>query len=290
MSKWLLLDGFNLAFRAFYGMPELTRKDGFPTGAIHGWIRTIWRLADDEKPDGIIVTFDSGGSTRHETLLPDYKAQRSECPEPLGQQIPYLKKLSVLLGCSVYEEIGIEADDIIGALALRLSNAGDNVKIVSADKDLAQCIKPGVSQLLPPPTANPRLGWRNLDREGVINKFGVPPEQIPDYLALIGDTSDNIPGLPGVGPKTATKWLIQFGNLETIIAHCGEIKPVRFQGMVHQMQEDLRRNLILTTLETNHEVKVPTILAPKVPELIAQLKELEMNRAANDAGKRYSQE
>src|SRR5882672_6340058 len=223
MAKWLLVDGYNMAFRAFYGMPELTRTDGFPTGALHGWVKTMWKLQDQEKPDGMVVFFDLGGSQDRLALHPEYKAQRKETPEPLEKQIPVIKELTRAMGLVGVELDGVESDDLLAAQARLLAKAGHDVLIVSADKDFAQCVDGRIKILLPPPTANPKLGWRVLDATGVVEKFGVLPAQIAEYLALIGDTSDNIQGVNGVGPKTATKWFAEFKTLEGIIAHATEL-------------------------------------------------------------------
>ena len=288
MARWLLVDGFNLAFRSFYGMPGLTRADGFPTGAIHGWVRTLWYLSDRMKPDRMAVFFDLDGDARREDLHPEYKAHRTDTPEPLEKQIPYLKALSVAMGYGQFEVSGVEADDLIGASAVRLAREGHEVLIVSADKDLAQCVQDGVEQLLPPPTANPRLGWRRLDAAGVREKFGVHPGQIADYLALVGDTSDNIPGLTGVGPKTAARWLNAYGDLERVIANCGKIKPLRFQAMVHASATRLRGNLALTALDRESDPG-PLDPAPVNPlRVIEILEEMGMERACRDARERYS--
>jgi DNA polymerase-1 len=230
MAKWLLVDGYNMAFRAFYGMPELTRADGFPTGALHGWVKTMWRLQDQEKPDAMVVFFDLGGSQERLALHPEYKAQRKETPEPLERQIPVIKELTRAMGLVGVELDGVESDDLLAAQARLLAKDGHDVLIVSADKDFAQCVDERIKILLPPPTANPKLGWRVLDPAGVVEKFGVPPAQIAEYLALIGDSSDNIPGISGVGPKTAVKWFQEFQTLEGIIAHAAELKPERFPG------------------------------------------------------------
>ncbi len=287
MAKWLLLDGHNLAFRSFYGIPELTRTDGFPTNAIHGWIRTLWRLEDDEKPDHIAVFFDLEGDDKREALLPEYKAQRSECPEDLSKQFSFLKDIAVCLGFALIEKKGVEADDLIGIAAKRFAENGDDVCIVSADKDLAQCVGGKIFQLLPPPTANPKLGWRKLNPEGVEKKFNVKPDQIPDYLSLIGDTADNIPGIPGVGPKTASKWLNLYKNIEGIIAHSGELKPVRFQGIVYRNKDLLKKNLELTTLQ--YEVHLDEIKPPQsnLAGLLDILELMEMKTAYRDAQLRY---
>jgi len=288
MAEFLLVDGYNMIFRAFYGMPELSRSDGLPTNAIHGFLRTLWWLEDHERQAQAIVFMDLGGAKRQSAIREDYKANRGETPDALVPQIPYIKRLTHLMGVGPVEKEGVEADDLIGSWCKRFSEEGHQSKIVSADKDLAQClIFDGVTQLLPPPTANPRLGWRPLDVAGVEKKFGVTPKQVPDYLALIGDTADNIPGIKGVGPKTAAKWLHQYGNIETIIAHCGELMPKRFQGLVHQEQENLRLNLQMTTLEHIHaDMELPNG-EKDAQGLLDLFTELEMNKAVEDVRKRY---
>ncbi|MFI5336064.1 MAG: 5'-3' exonuclease H3TH domain-containing protein [Opitutales bacterium] len=288
MAKWLLLDGFNLAFRAFYGMPELTRSDGFPTGALHGWVKTIWRLQDQMSPDAMLVFFDLGGSQDRLALHPEYKAQRKETPEPLEKQIPVIKDLTRAMGLVGVELDGVESDDLLASQARVLANAGHEVLIVSADKDFAQCVDERVKILLPPPTANPKLGWRLLDAAGVVEKFGVPPERIAEYLALIGDTSDNIPGINGVGPKTAAKWFAEHGTLENIIARAGELQPERFRGLVAQSADRLRVNLQLTTLRTKSPLLNVGPGEPAPARLFALLESLEMKSCAVEARKRYS--
>ncbi len=290
MAKWLLLDGLNLAFRAFYGMPELTRSDGFPTNAIHGWVRTLWYIEDDNRPERMVIFYDLGEDEQRKELLPDYKAQRTDTPPDLVKQLPFLKDFGEAMGFGRIEKAGVEADDLIGAAARSLSTAGDEVVIVSADKDLAQCIGPGVTQLLPPPTANPRLGWRKLDAEGVRKKFGVKPAQIADYLALVGDSADNIAGLRGVGPKTASKWLGAYGSLDGVIANCGMLNPKRFQNLVHQNVENLRKNLIMTTLRLDEDFGDLDHEPANPARVIALLEEMEMKRSALDAHHRYGVE
>ncbi len=288
MAKWLLLDGFNLAFRAFYGMPELTRTDGFPTGALHGWVKTIWRLQDEEKPDAMLVFFDLGGSQDRLALHPEYKAQRKETPEPLEKQIPVIKDLTRAMGLVGVELDGVESDDLLASQARALANAGHDVLIVSADKDFAQCVDGRIKLLLPPPTANPKLGWRVLDAAGVVDKFGVPPTQIAEYLALIGDTSDNIRGINGVGPKTAEKWFAEFNSLEGIIAHAAELKPERFRDLVASQAAALRLNLKLTTLRTESPLLMVAPGEPAPSSLFTLLESLEMKSSVAEAKRRYS--
>lgn len=287
MAKWLLLDGYNLAFRAFYGMPELVRSDGFPTGALHGWVKTIWRLQDQEKPDAMLCFFDLGGAQDRLALLPEYKAQRKETPVALEQQIPVIKELTRAMGLVGIELDGVESDDLLASQARMLANAGHDVLIVSADKDFAQCVDDRIRILLPPPTANPKLGWRVLDAAGVAEKFGVPPAQIADYLALMGDTSDNIPGIDGCGPKTAAKWLLEYRSLEGVIAHAAELKPERFREQVAARAEDLRRNLKLTTLSTASPLPMVAPGEPAGAAIVALLESMEMKSTVADARKRY---
>ncbi len=288
MAKWLLVDGFNMAFRAFYGMPELTRADGFPTGALHGWVKTMWRLQDQEKPDGMLVFFDLGGSQDRLALHPEYKAQRKETPAPLEQQIPVIKDLTRAMGLVGIELDGVESDDLLAAQARMLANAGHDVLIVSADKDFAQCVDDRIKMLLPPPTANPKLGWRVLDTTGVREKFGVRPAQIAEYLALIGDTSDNIPGINGVGPKTATKWFEEYQTLEGIIAGAATLKPERFREAVAKDAERLRMNLKLTTLSTKSPLPHVGPGEPQAAKLFALFESLEMKSSLAEARTRYT--
>ena len=289
MAKWLLIDGFNLAYRCFFAIPELTRADGFPTNALHGWVKSLWKLEDQEKPVGSLVFFDLGGAQDRLALHPEYKAHRQEMPEALVKQLPYLKQLTRAMGFSGIEQDGVESDDLLASEAVALARAGHDVLIVSSDKDFAQIVNEKIKMMLPPPTAAPKLGWRVLDAAGVKEKFGVPPAQIPDYLALVGDTSDNICGLEGVGPKTAAKWLQEFGGLEDLLAHTDELKPERFREPARAAAETLRRNLKLVTLN----LALPTFSAQKADPLPAEifrlLEELEMKTSLAEARKRYAQ-
>ena len=287
MSKWLLVDGYNLAYRCFHAIPELTRADGFPTNALHGWVKSLWMLSDETKPDACVVFFDLGGPQDRLALHPEYKAQREEMPDSLSRQLPYVRSLTKAMGCVGVEQDGVESDDLLAAQAVALAKEGHEVLIVSSDKDFAQIVNDRIKLMLPPPSANPKIGWRMRDADGVKEKFGVPPALIPDYLALVGDASDNIPGLAGVGPKTAAKWLNEFGNLENVLANCTKLKPERFQAPICAEADKLRRNLKLTTLN----LSLPTISVPPVrphpDELFALLEELGMKSSLTEARKRY---
>jgi DNA polymerase-1 len=164
MAKWLLVDGFNMMFRAFHGLPELTRADGFPTGALHGWVKTLWRLQDLTKPDGMLVFFDLGGAQDRLALHPEYKAHRTEMPEPLQRQIEPIKALTRAMGLVGVEQDGVESDDVLASQAVMLAAAGHEVLIVSSDKDFAQMVGGPIKLLLPPPTARSSACRRNASR------------------------------------------------------------------------------------------------------------------------------
>jgi DNA polymerase-1 len=285
--KFLLVDGFNLAYRCFFAIPELTRSDGLPTNALHGWVKSLWRLEDEEKPAATLVFFDLGGARDRLALLPEYKAQREEMPEALVLQLPHIKALTSAMGLAGIEREGVESDDLLASEAVTLARGGHDVLIVSSDKDFAQIVDDRIRILLPPPTANPKLGWRRLDAAGVQEKFGVPPVRIADYLALVGDASDNIPGIEGVGPKTASKWLAEYGGLEGVISAAPELKPERFRASVASEADRLRRNLKLTTLNLGL-APAPTERPPARPsELFRLLGELEMKSCLAEAERRY---
>jgi DNA polymerase-1 len=287
--KVLLVDGFNLAYRCFYGIPDLARDDGFPTNALHGWSKAIWRLEDQEKPDVSVVFFDLGGAQDRLALHPEYKAQRKEMPEGLVLQIPVLKQLTKAMGIKAVEQHGVESDDLLASEAVELAKQGHEVLILSSDKDFAQIVGDKITIMLPPATSNPKLGWRRMDRSAVIEKFGVPPERIADYLSLVGDTADNIPGVDGVGPKTAVKWISAFGDLEGVISHASEIQPERFRPAVIEAAERLRLNRTLITLNLSHPVIPLEEGKPKHEELYKLLEDMQMRSTLAEAQKRYGQ-
>lgn len=287
MARCLLIDGYNLVYRCFFATPALNRSDGFPTNALHGWVKSIWRLMDQERPDFTVVFFDLGGSRERLAIHPEYKAQREEMPETLAQQIDPVKRLTRAMGLLGVEEDGVESDDLLASCAVARAALGDDVLIVSSDKDFAQIVGERIQILLPPPSAQPRLGWRTLDVAGVREKFGVPPEQIRDYLALVGDTSDNIPGLNGVGPKTAIKWLERFGSLELLLSSADKVEPDRFRGPLADAAERLRLNLRLVTLDLH--LPVPELKSGQVDvaQLLGMLEQMEMRTTLKEATTRY---
>lgn len=213
----VLVDGSSYLFRAYHAMPELTNSKGMPTGAAYGVINMLKSLLNDYNTSHIAVVFDSKGKTTRHTIYPDYKANRPEMPEDLRVQIEPLHRIIQALGLPLIMESGIEADDLIGSLAKRAEQQGLQVVISTGDKDMAQLVTDHV-------TLVNTMSQTTMDEDGVEQKFGVKPERIIDYLALIGDSVDNIPGVPKVGPKTAVKWLSQYDSLDNIMQHADEFK------------------------------------------------------------------
>lgn len=291
--RWMLVDGFNLVYRSHFAMERSNlrrQSDQFPTGALHGWIKALLDLRDAEKPDRAAVFFDLGGSDRHLAAHPEYKAQRDDTPEDIVRQLPEVKRLTALLGFQVVERRGVEADDLIATAVRRLAAEGHQCLIVSADKDFGQCVGGEVVQLVPPPTANPAAGWRRLDAAGVTEKFGVPPGRIADYLALVGDASDNIPGLRGVGPKTAAKWIAEHGGLEQVLASADRIEPERFREQVRSEAGRIRSNLDLVTFRTDYELDLGPAPAEDVEGVEKFLAEMEMQATLRRYRARHGKE
>jgi DNA polymerase I len=212
----VLVDGSSYLFRAYHALPALTTSAHYPTGAIKGVIAMLKRLAKDYAGSPIAVVFDAKGKSFRNEIYPAYKENRPPMPDDLRQQIGPIHEIIRALGLPLLIIDGVEADDVIGTLASEATRTQRDVVISTSDKDIAQLVSEHVTLV------NTMTNTR-LDRAGVVEKFGVPPELMVDYLALIGDTSDNIPGVPNVGPKTAAKWLMQYGDLDAVVAHAQEI-------------------------------------------------------------------
>ncbi len=212
----LLVDGSSYLYRAYHAMPNLTGPGGVPTGAIHGFIAMLKKLRADHKAEHAACVFDAKGKTFRDDWYPEYKANRSPMPDDLRLQIEPIHEAVKLLGWPVLEVPGIEADDAIGTLARRAAESGHRVIVSTGDKDLAQLVNENVSLIN-------TMSGEALDIDGVKAKFGVPPERIVDYLALVGDTVDNVPGVDKVGPKTAVKWLAEHDSLDGVIAAADKI-------------------------------------------------------------------
>ncbi|MDP1755101.1 MAG: DNA polymerase I [Methylotenera sp.] len=225
MKTLLLVDGSSYLYRAFHAMPDLRNSQNEPTGAIQGVLNMLRRLHKDYPSDYSACVFDAKGKTFRDDIFPDYKANRASMPDDLRPQIEPLHEAIKALGWPLIMENGVEADDVIGALARQAEREGVRVIISTGDKDIAQLVNEHITVI-----NTMRDAFRKvddvLDIAGVERKFGIPPSLMVDYLVLIGDTSDNVPGVEKVGPKTAVKWLTQYGSLDNIVAHADEIKGV----------------------------------------------------------------
>ncbi|MFM2434906.1 MAG: hypothetical protein RL063_886 [Pseudomonadota bacterium] len=225
MKTLLLVDGSSYLYRAFHAMPDLRNSHNEPTGAIQGVLNMLRRLHKDYPSDYSACIFDAKGKTFRDDIYAEYKANRASMPDDLRAQVAPLHEAIKAMGWPLIMESGVEADDVIGALAKQAEREGVRVIISTGDKDIAQLVNENVTLVNTMPNAF-RRGDEVLDIAGVENKFGLPPSLIVDYLVLIGDTSDNVPGVEKVGPKTAVKWLKQYGSLDNIVANADDISGV----------------------------------------------------------------
>ena len=256
----LLVDGSSYLFRAYYALPDLATAAGFPTGAIRGVIGMLRKLAKDYEGSPIAVVFDAPGKTFRDDLYEEYKANRDAMPEDLREQIQPIHDIIRAMGLPLLLVEGVEADDVIGTLAAEATREKRATVVSTSDKDMAQLVSDHV-------TLVDTMKEVTLDREGVIEKHGVPPELIIDYLALMGDTVDNIPGVPKVGPKTAAKWLNQHGSLQAIIDNADEIKGKVGENLRASLDFlPLSRELTTIKCDVTLEVGVHDLVAGDVDE------------------------
>ena len=242
-SHLYLVDGSSYIFRAFHRLPPLTNRHGLNVGAVYGYTTMLWKLADSlnkaEGPTHLAVILDKSESTFRNQMFDGYKANRPPPPPELVPQFPLIRDATRAFSIPCIEEEGLEADDIIACYAKAALEQGWKVTIVSSDKDLMQLIEPGLDML-------DTMNDRRIDRDYVVEKFGVPPEQLGEVLALMGDSVDNVPGVPGIGPKTASQLIQQYGDVETLLAHVEEIaKPKLKQNLIeHAEAARLSRELV----------------------------------------------
>ncbi len=270
VKSLVLIDGSSYLYRAFYALPGLTAPSGQPTGAIYGVLTMLHKLIKDERPNLLGIVFDAPGKTFRHELFPEYKANRARTPEDLIIQIEPLLAAIENLGLPLIRVNGVEADDVIGTLAKEAEQRGMNTLIATSDKDFTQLVSDKITLL---DTMKNRL----TDRSGVIEKFGLPPEQIIDFLTLSGDASDNIPGVPTVGPKTAVKWLQQYSSLAGVIEHAEEISGKVGEALRESIPRlNLYQQLatIDCSLELDCTVDDLVIRESKDDELFAQFKNL----------------
>lgn len=258
-NKVYLVDGSGYIFRAFYAVAPLRTKDGFPTNALYGYLRMLLKLLSVADSEHVVVVFDAGKATFRTEMYSEYKANRSECPEELLKQMPYFREFSEALGLLILQKKGFEADDILGTLTKKLQKDDIEVVVVSGDKDLMQLVGKGV-------TIWDTMRDIRYDSAGVKDKMGVLPEKIVELLAVMGDSSDNVPGLKGAGPKTAVQLIEKYGEVENIIKNVKEIsedKTIRNRQKISQQIESdvelLRLSRKLVEIDVNVPIEIPLV-------------------------------
>ena len=248
-----LIDGNSLAYRAFFALPEsIATSDGRPTNAIFGFASMLVKLITDHGVAPTVVVWDAGSSGRKEVYA-EYKATRSKQPDLLREQWPSLSPLVEAFGYTNYRVDGYEADDVIASIAERAREAGIPVMIVTGDRDAFQLVGDGVRVMA---TARGITETKLYDREAVLERYGIEPERIPDFWGLKGDTSDNIPGIPGIGEKTATQLLQKFGDLETVLASVDEISGAKRKQNLTEFADDARVSKVLATVKRDIPVEI----------------------------------
>jgi DNA polymerase-1 len=254
VNRLLIVDGHAYAYRAFYAIRELRSPDGRPTNAIYGFVKMLTKMRAALAPTHLIVVWDGGLSAERVAALPEYKAHRPEMPDDLRPQLDGIVNYLQAAGIASFRREEVEADDYIACLARQAAQADMAVVIASADKDFMQLVSPRVGLLNP--NDKSEAVWTDVQ---VRAKTGVPPSQIVDWLALMGDSVDNIPGVPGVGPKTAADLLNRFGSVAALFGRLDEVKSEKLRGSLRSSAEAVRRNLRLVRLHDD----LPCEFAPE---------------------------
>ena len=285
-----LVDGSGYIFRAYHALPPLTRKsDGLPIGAVAGFCNMLYKLIEDTKdefePTHLAVIFDASSKTFRNDIYPEYKANRLAPPEDLVPQFALVRDATRAFGVPCIEKLGFEADDLIATYARLAHEAGARVTIVSSDKDLMQLVNEQVDML-------DTMKMKTIAREQVIEKFGVPPEKVVDVQALAGDSTDNVPGVPGIGVKTAAQLIGEYGDLETLLARASEIKQNKRRENLIEFAEQARISRRLVELDNNVPVEEPLeemgVRDPDPETLIGFFKDMEFNTLTRRVGERFN--
>lgn len=244
-----LIDGTSYIYRAFHALPPLSNSRGLPTGAIYGFTTMFLKILRERAPEHVAVVFDAGGETERHREFEAYKAQRPPIPETLTPQIPYVYQVVGALNVPTLMAEGIEADDIIGTVATKAAADGFEVTIVSGDKDLFQLVGPAIQVYDPMRDKTYRV-------RDVEERYGVPPEAMADLMSLTGDAVDNIPGVPGVGEKTASALIQEFGTVENLLRSLDRVKRPRLREVLKMHAEQIRKNRTLVAIRTDVPLSV----------------------------------
>lgn len=252
MPKLTLIDGSGFIFRAFHALPPLRRPDGVPVGAVYGFCSMLFKTLIENHTDALVVVFDAGRQTFRQEIYPPYKAHRPEAPEDLIPQFPLIRDACAAFNVPAIEAVGFEADDLIATYTHHARKTGYEVCIISSDKDLMQLVGPGISMLDP-------IKNRPIGEAEVLEKFGVPPAKVVEVQALAGDSSDNVPGVPGIGIKTAAELIHAYGDLENLLARAHEIKQPKRREALLENAEKARISRQLVSLR--HDSPLPLLLS-----------------------------
>ncbi len=276
-GKIVLIDGHSILNRAFYGLPDLTNSEGMHTNGVYGFLNIMFKILDEEKPDYLTVAFDVSQPTFRHEIYPEYKGTRKKMPDELLEQVPVLQDVLKAMGISIVMQGGLEADDILGTIAKKAESENIEVTLVSGDRDLLQ-LASEVIKISIPKTKKGGSEVEEYHTQDVIDKYGVTPLQIIDLKGLMGDTSDNIPGVPGVGEKTAVKILTAFPSVEDAYSHIDEITPKRAQALLRENKELAYLSKKLATIKTDCDInylfedaKLNNIFTPDALEWIKRL-------------------
>jgi DNA polymerase-1 len=269
-----LIDGHSYFYRAFHAIKNLSNSKGVPTNAIFGFTNMLFKLLREKKPDAIAIVLDSPVPTERHRLYEEYKAQRPEMPDDLKSQIPHMKKIVEAFRIPSFEMPGYEADDILGTIAKKAAASGVAVFILSGDKDMMQLVSDRIKIYDP-------MKEVLIDEEAVIVKFGVPPERVAEVMALTGDAIDNIPGVKGIGEKTAKDLISNVDSLDELIDHPEKIRNERIRKMISENIETIRLSKTLATLDTGLQVEVDmkdlAVGKPDWPSLLKMFSEFEFS-------------
>lgn len=284
MEGIYLVDGSALMYRSYYAIRDLRTSTGRPTNAVYGFITTILKLLKERNPEYLCILYDLKAPTIRHITFADYKAQRRPIPEELVDQIPVIKEIVNLLGIKQIEKEGYEADDLIATLADRFSSEGNNVFIITGDKDIMQVLKERVVIIHPD-------GWKQFTIDDFRQRYGMEPSAVPDIIGLAGDTSDNIPGVYGIGEKTALKLLQKYGTIENLYNHIDEVEPERIRKILLENKEKALLSKELAILKRDVDIdikKEELVISPPETEKLAQIfEDLEFKKIAEQMEKLY---
>ena len=252
-EKIVLIDGHSILNRAFYGVPDLTNSEGLHTNAVYGFLNIMFKILDEEKPEYLTVTFDVHAPTFRHEMYADYKGTRKPMAEELRQQVPVIKDVLKAMNIEIIEQAGLEADDLLGTISRMCEDKGMDVSIISGDRDTLQLATDHVKSRIPK-TKQGKTEVEDYNAGDVKERYGVTPEEFIDVKALMGDASDNIPGVPGVGEKTATKIIQDYQTIENAYEHADEIKPPRASKNLKEYWEQAKLSKVLATINTHAEI------------------------------------